>query len=187
MFLKSSVCARWAGLLVGAVLFSACSGGKEETAAPAAPKFDPRVAHFEDARVVVNLPEGWRATKARAHTLMQSEVNPGPERIYASVHRTTTLEQMRERQKKLPGGAKEFEEIPSPSRCFQGAWVQKQENGDWKRLLLFREQGKLELRVEALTGKKRILEMLEWAACEAEPAAPASGGSPAVNPPPETK
>ena len=92
------------------------------------------------------------------------------ERMLFLSHRRATLEDLRTLFGGMAGdGPGAFVELdPVPSRCFDGAWAQRADGDEWGKVVVFRSNGKLEVRIESARGRARILALLEGIGCEGD-------------------
>jgi len=128
---------------------------------------------FETAKVTFNVPSGWKSHQAGGYVLA-SPADGADERILVISHRGATVEGM----KKIMGplvreGAGGFF-IPEavPNSCFDIAWIQRKADDAWQKVIIFREEGKLEIRIESDGGETRLRELADALECEKKETAP---------------
>ncbi len=126
---------------------------------------------FPRAAVRAPLPPGYRALVAGDYALARPiGEDADVERMLFLSHRRATLEDLRTLFGGMAGdGPGAFVELdPVPSRCFDGAWAQRADGDEWGKVVVFRSNGKLEVRIESARGRARILALLEGIGCEGD-------------------
>ncbi len=149
-----------AALCLG-VFLSHCASTKnaclESCAAPAR----------EIGGVSFRFPEKWTYLSAGGYLLARPTDGKADERVLAISHKAASSEDMDKffgiMSRPGPGGFSRLEASPSP--CFNAAWYQRKGEEEWNKLILFRDQTKVEVRIETDGGKKRILEIADGFAC----------------------
>lgn len=146
---------------------------------------------FPAAGVEVELPAGWSAFKAGGYALASPESEAADERILAITHRAATSAGMKKILSPLVReGAGGFY-LPEGQfhECFDAAWIQRGEGGALNKYIVFRDAGKLELRIETAVGKERLDALLAGVSCstaatpselQTEPATPAEPVKPSL-------
>lgn len=133
---------------------------------------------FPGAGVEVELPEGWGAFKAGGYALASPESEAADERILAITHRAATSAGMKKILSPLvrEGAGGFYPPEGQFHECFDAAWIQRGEGGALSKYIVFRDAGKLELRIEAPAGKERLDALLAGVTCTA-PATPSEAPS----------
>lgn len=126
---------------------------------------------FPEAGVEVELPEGWKAFKAGGYALATPESEAADERVLAITHRAATSAGMGKIMSPLVREGEGGFYVPDSQLhpCFNAAWVQRGAGDALNKYVVFRDAGKLELRIEAAGGKARLDALLSAVTC-AEPA-----------------
>lgn len=149
----------FAGLVAGIFVYAVGNWWLHGAPMCDAPK---RARHisFDTARVTFNVPAGWMAHHAGGYVLASPE-DGADERILLISHRGATVEGMKQIMGPLvrEGVGGFFVSESVPNFCFDISWVQRKEEDAWQKIIVFREEGKLEVRIESDRGEKRLREL----------------------------
>ncbi|MCB0219063.1 MAG: hypothetical protein KDH09_05155 [Chrysiogenetes bacterium] len=140
---------------------------------------------FPEAGVEVELPQGWKAFKAGGYALATPDSESADERVLAITHRAATSAGMGKIMSPLIREGEGGFYVPDSQLhpCFDAAWVQRGAGELLNKYVVFRDAGKLELRIEAAGGKERLDALLGAVTCT-EPAVIAEKEAAAARPEP---
>ena len=122
---------------------------------------------FPEAGVELELPPEWKAFKAGGYALATPESESADERVLAITHRAATSAGMKKILAPLVREGEGGFYVPESQLhpCFGAAWVQRGAGDALGKYVLFRDAGKLELRIEAAGGKERLDALLGAVTC----------------------